>query len=482
MKFLKKTLLLALCSVLVFSCKKDDSTTVEVPKPRFGQKDDAGRVILSGEIKENITLSASEKYILKGFVYVMDGFTLTIEAGTVIFGDKTPTDGTRGALIIEKGAKIIAEGTATKPIVFTSSQAKGSRNYGDWGGVVLIGKAKNNQPAATKYEGGIRGEYGTNDVADDNSGVLKYVRIEFAGIALSSANNSELNGLTMYGVGNGTKIENIQVSYSGDDSYEWFGGNVNCKYLVAYRGFDDDFDTDHGFSGRVQFGLSLRDKEFADQSGSNAFESDNDANGSTVTPLTNPIFANMSVFTDNAAPSNIKKSGSGPYQSAMHLRRNTSISIFNTVIAGYPEGLRLDARTTYTNATSGGLDLRGVILANCTTPTRGVTVYSDAPANSVIDVTKTVTNQEATDFFNLAGRDNAVVALSELGTLNLNANAFNLTTPSFLPQAGSSLLSGANWTGKGTDATLEKPTYKGAFGTTDWTTGWTNFNPQNTDY
>ncbi len=467
MKFLKKTLLLALCSLLVFSCKKDDDTTTTVVPVKTEEKDAAGRIILRGEITQNKTLVATEKYILQGFVYVTSGFTLTIEPGTVVFGDNVATAGTKGTLIIEKGAKIIAEGTAARPIVFTSNQPKGSRNYGDWGGVVLIGKAKANQPAATKYEGGIRGEYGTDDVANDNSGVLKYVRIEFAGIALSTAANSELNGLTMYGVGNGTKIEYVQVSYSGDDSYEWFGGNVNCKYLVAHRGFDDDFDTDHGYSGRIQFAVSLRDKAFADQSRSNAFESDNDAAGSTLTPITSPIFANISVYTNDGTPSTATGSGSGAYQSAMHLRRNTSISIFNTLIVGYPEGLRLDGVPAFTNATSGGLDLRGIVLANCTLPFVGA---------------NTVTTQQTTDFFNEVVRTNSVVPFTELGTLSLNANVFNLTTPNFLLQAGSLLLSGANWTGKGADAFFEKVAYKGAFGTTDWTTGWTNFNPQNTDY
>ena len=272
----------------------------------------------------------------------------------------------------------------------------------------------------------------------------------------------------MYGVGSGTKIEYIQVSYSGDDSYEWFGGNVNCKYLIAHRGFDDDWDTDHGFSGKIQFGVSLRDKKIADQSSSNGFESDNDANSSTRTPITAAIFANMSNYVDDVLPSNAKLDGSGPYQAAMHLRRNTSISVFNSLMVGYPQGLRLDgATTTLINANNGGIELKGNVLANCTLPFVGA---------------GSVTDQQTTDFWNTATSGNSVTSLANLADLKLNANAFNLTTPNFLPQTGSPLLSGANWTGKGADAFFEKVAYKGAFGTTDWTTGWTNFNPQNTDY
>ena len=467
MKVVNSFLLLLFCSIVLFSCKKDDTTT---PPPRFGTKDAAGRIIISGEIKENVTLVAAEKYILKGYVYVTDGFTLTIPAGTIIFGDKTLFEDKKGCLIVEKGGKLVAEGTATKPIIFTSSQPKGSRAYGDWGGIVLIGKGATNQPSSTTFEGGIRGEYGTYDAvnANDNSGSLKYVRIEFAGVALSTVANSEINGLTMYGVGSGTKIQYIQVSYSGDDSYEWFGGNVNCKYLIAHRGFDDDWDTDHGFSGKIQFGVSLRDKRVADQSSSNGFESDNDANSSTRTPLTAAIFANMSNYVDDVLPSNAIIDGSGRYQAAMHIRRNTSISIFNSLMVGYPQGLRLDgASTTLVNANNGGIELKGNVLANCTLP------YAGAGS---------VTDQQANDFFSVVASGNSVTSLANLADLKLNANAFNLTAPNFVPQTGSPLLANANWTGKGADVFFEKVAYRGAFGTTDWTTSWTNFNPQNTDY
>ena len=149
--------------------------------------------------------------------------------------------------------------------------------------MVILGKAVNNQNATQTIEGisgatGDDGKYGGTDDAD-NSGELQYARIEFAGIALSTDN--ELNGLTMGSVGSGTKIDHVQVSYSGDDSYEWFGGKVNAQYLIAYKGWDDDFDTDFGFTGNVQYAVSHRDPNIGDKSGSNGFESDNDGAGST---------------------------------------------------------------------------------------------------------------------------------------------------------------------------------------------------------
>ena len=169
--------------------------------------------------------------------------------------------------------------------------------------------------------------------------MLQYVRIEFPGIPLTSTANSEINGLTLYAVGSGTTIDHIQVSYSGDDSYEWFGGTVNSKYLVAFRGWDDDWDTDNGFSGKVQFFVSLRDPAVADQSQSNGFESDNDADGSTLTPVTSAIFVNGTVLGPLATPSTTIHT---LYRHAMQLRRGTRLSIYNTVFAGWPKGLFID--------------------------------------------------------------------------------------------------------------------------------------------
>lgn len=456
-------------------------------------------VTLTGSITANTTWTSGNIYSLRGFVQVTNGATLTIQPGTIIKGALAADDpagaGRGGTLIISQGAKIDARGTATAPIVFTSSRPAGQRNYGDWGGIVLEGRAPHNQASGTQLEGGLPGGLTTANDANDNSGTLQYVRIEFAGIALSNRDNSEINGLTLYAVGAGTTIDHIQVSYSGDDSYEWFGGTVNAKYLVAFRGYDDDWDTDWGYTGRVQFGLSLRDPEVADQSTSNGFESDNQAGsgiptGQTPTsltanngaPVTEPVFANISNFAFSSAPPAIgvrTARGTGAYQAAMHLRRNTAISIYNSVFVGYPEGLRLDgqAQTTYANATGGRLDLRGVTLANMNTPVVGAgtsTVVSTLGAS--------ITNEQALAYFNEAGRNNTIIPTSGLATLLLNAQNFNLTQPNFLPQAGSPLLSGVATATKLNNPFFTPTTYQGAFGTENWLTGWTNFDPQNTNY
>ncbi|MBC7570886.1 MAG: IPT/TIG domain-containing protein [Spirosoma sp.] len=444
-------------------------------------------VSVSGELTGTINWTKDKVYLLKGYVYVTNGATLNIQAGTIIRGGSKADDPTgqqqAATLVIEKGGKINAIGTVAEPIVFTSNKPAGQRNYGDWGGVVLFGKAPHNQAGSTLAEGGIRGQLGTDNVPNDNSGTMQYVRIEFPGVALTGTTNSEINGLTLYAVGSGTTLDHIQVSYSGDDSYEWFGGTVNAKYLVALRGWDDDWDTDWGFSGKVQYGVALRDPAVADQSSSNGFESDNMGNpgypaGTTPAtiiannglPLTSAIFANMSNFVFSGTPvATASTNGSGPFQSGMHLRRFTSISIYNSLLAGYPEGLRLDgkANTTYANALSDKLDLRGVVIANTITPVRGA---------------DEITNDQAIAYFNDPARSNTIIASSAVATLLLNSASFNLTAPNFLPQAGSPLLTGAVKTGKMADAFFDKVDFRGAFGTVNWTTGWTNFDPQNTNY
>ncbi|MDX1902765.1 MAG: T9SS C-terminal target domain-containing protein [Thermonemataceae bacterium] len=449
----------ALLALSIFSCKKDEETS-STPTTTDG------KVIIQGDITGSVTWEADKKYLLKGFVYVTDGATLTIPAGTVVFGDKD----TKGTLVVERGGKLIAEGTAEKPVVFTSSVAPGNRGYGDWGGLVLAGKAPINQvdPA---MEGGIRGTYGGSD-ANDNSGSLKYVRIEFAGIAFQP--DKEINGLTMYGVGAGTTIEHIQVSYCGDDSYEWFGGSVNAKYLIAHRGWDDEFDTDFGFVGKIQFGLSIRDKNFSDKSASNGFESDNFDPGTPATSLiTAPVFANMTVYLADTSttvrggggPTN---SGSGDFGRSMHLRRNTKTSVFNSVFVGFPEGLRLDGNSTWDNVQAGELQLRGVALA-------GSKTYIKAVASSSY-----FTDGDVDTWFMDTDYKNEKPTVASLKLTGISS----LTAPNPLPEAGSVLLDATKvvWDGKGADAFFEKVTYRGAFGTTNWTTGWANFNPQQTAY
>lgn len=428
-----------------------------------------GQVIeVSGDITENTTWYAAAKYMLSGFVYVKNNSTLTIEPGTLIKGISS----TKAALIIERGSKIMAAGTSSQPIIFTSDKPKGQRARGDWGGVVLCGKATTNKhdngTGVGIAEGGIGSNYGGTD-DNDNSGVLQYVRIEFPGIPLTATANSEINGLTLYAVGSGTTIDHIQISYSGDDSFEWFGGTVNCKYLVSLRGLDDEYDTDNGFSGKLQFLFGLRDPEVSDQSGSNGFESDNDADGSTLAPTTKPTFSNVTLFGPLTVSETLPVNNL--YRRAMHIRRSSQLSVYNSVFAGWPVGLLLDGTVGNTPAAAENNDLQ---IENCIIA--GMTAnYAETTGTPATPYT--IAQTEA--YYTAPARANTINTLSE----TIGASLISLTNPTLLPEAGSPLLTGASFTNSRlTDSFFTPVTYRGAFGTTNWTSGWCNFDPQNTDY
>lgn len=429
-----------------------------------------GQVItVSGDITTDTRWYAQAKYHLSGFVYVRNNSTLTIDAGTIIKG----VSNTKATLIIERGSRIIAAGTASQPIVFTSDKPAGQRATGDWGGIVLCGKAKTNKhddgEGVGIAEGGIGSKYGGTD-DNDNSGVLQFVRIEFPGIPLTSTANSEINGLTLYSVGEATVIDHIQVSYSGDDSFEWFGGNVNAKYLVALGGLDDGFDTDNGFSGKIQFGLILQDPLKSDQSGSNAFESDNDADGSLLTPVTSPVFSNVTAIGPLAVTATLP--AETKHEKALHLRRGTMTSVYNSVFVGFPQGLSIDGQkgNAPTRADQNELQIENTILAGMTT------LYVEK--TGTVAVPYTVAQHQS--YFTATARNNTDnMTMAEI----TGAGLINLTSPVLIPQAGSPLLTGASFTNaRLSDTFFTITTYRGAFGTENWTSGWCNWNPQNSVY
>ncbi len=387
----------------------------------------AATVTLIDSIYVNTTLNASTVYKIMGFVYVTQNATLTIPAGTIIRGGNATA-----SLIVEKGSKIIAQGTPSNPIVFTSNNPAGSRSAGDWGGVVLCGKGINNLAGGSgTAEGGIRSTHGGNDNAD-SSGVLSYVRIEFAGYALQP--NKEINGLTLYSIGNKTKIDHIQVSMANDDSFEWFGGSVNAKYLIAFNGLDDDFDTDNGYSGNVQFGVVLRDPNIADISGSNCFESDNDASGTTALPKTKATFSNISVFGPLA---NINDVVNSNYSRAMHIRRNSALSIYNSFFAGYPKGLCIDGSLSEGNAQANELKIEHCIIAG----SKSGKYFSIGNTGTTIQDSLARLDAVRSYFF-ADSRNNDTLATNNL--LNIT-DPFNLTSPNFQPQTGSVVLNRSIW-------------------------------------
>lgn len=467
------------------------------------------------------TLDASKVYLLKSQVFVPDGVTLTIPAGTVIKGEKA----TKAALIVKPGGKLIANGTASNPVVFTSNQAVGERDKGDWAGILLLGKAFVNQAGQVAIEGitpqtfyGAKYadaaavvNFSTN--ATDNSGSLTYVRIEYAGIELTA--NNETNSLTMGGVGNATVLDNIQVSYGGDDGFEWFGGTVNAKHLISQATWDDDFDTDFGWSGKVQFGLIIRYPFNADQSESNAFESDSQGNGNAIFSngtdgtawctdterggCTSGVFSNITVIGPRDITSTARPI-SGSFRNAMHIRRRSNISIFNSYFSGFRIGLRVDDAGTLGNITSGNAVWANNILA--VPGTVGVVTNNIAPAEGAYVTGLTLADDggatgavagNATFIGTTWTANNTTMLASPAWTTAANPYAGlgialnwywggngvgSYAAPASFAVTTGTLASGASFTNpKVSGAFFDQVSYRGAFGATNWASGWTEFVP-----
>ncbi len=310
-------------------------------------------------ITGTVTLDASKVYLLTSTCVVRSGGKLIIPAGTVIRGaaDLTATPKLYALITVERGGMIEVNGTSTNPVVMTSNKAAGSRDRGDWGGLVLCGKAVNNQGLDVQLEGfnnvavdNTLGKFGGTDDAD-NSGVVKYVRIEFAGLAFEP--NKEVNSLTMGSIGSGTTIEGVQCSFGNDDGFEWFGGTVSCKKLISYKTTDDDFDTDFGYRGAVQFGIAVRDTAYFDlswnatsgASTSETFESDNDAAGSGKLPLTSALFSNITCVGPvplDKTYNDLTATQKGAFRRGARIRRNSRLSIVNSVFMGYRNFIMFD--------------------------------------------------------------------------------------------------------------------------------------------
>ncbi len=481
-KQLSKLAMVLLAGSMVFaSCNKDDDDDDD------NNNNNTERSIkeVSGIISGNVTWSADTIYRLNGFVRVgEDNGTdcvrtgvLTIEPGTLVIGDRE----SKGTLVVQRCSQIIARGTKEKPIVMTSERPVGSREPGDWGGLVICGRASNNTGGIAELEGGYGGYHGGN-IENDNSGVLEYVRIEYAGVPLQP--NQEVNSLTMGSVGNGTTIRYVMCSFGLDDSFEWFGGSVNCSHLIAYRGLDDDLDVDLGFSGHVQFALCIRANTLADQSGSNGFEVDNDGQGTTNTPFTSASFSNVSIIGPKATRETPLNAN---FQHAAHLRRNNKLKIYNSIMTGYPYGIYIDGSTTEANATNNELVLRNVYIA-------GVehwggngygsagTVFAGAPANGAnhpnSEPRGTAFRVREGSTFDLDGwfrepaKNNRV--LNSWKELGIDPTIFEAGAPKVTPNANSILLSGANFAGT---TGFQAVPFVGAFGTDNWTDGWAEWNP-----
>lgn len=420
---------------------------------------------VSGTITQNTTWTANKTWLLEGKVYVKNGATLTIQPGTVVKGDKA----SKGTLIITRGSKIIADGLPTKPVVFTSNETNPAP--GDWGGVVVLGYAPTNTSANGMTclgvaEGNINNatndaRYGSGDQpggcgrTDDNSGILRYVRIEYGGISYQL--NNETNGLTLAGVGSGTTVDYVQVSHSGDDGFEFFGGTVNCKHLVSYGNKDDDFDFDLGYQGHVQFALGVRNPDLSDVSGSNGLEVDNDNSGTPYIPKTRPTLSNFTLI----GPTGVMDDN---FRRAAHLRRNAEPALYNSLFIGnFPVGLCLDGVGTIANAQTNLLEVKNTYLA-------------DAP--ELLKSTEATFN--INQWFGTQLWENE--AMSNSQSLALQA-PFNVADPNAQPLSSSVLNNSASFTAVRANVPFfEKVSWLGAFNTTDdWTCGWAKFEELNTN-
>ena len=406
-------------------------------------------VVVSGEITGVETWTSNFYWVLRGAVFVRDGAVLNIQPGTRVIGEA----GTIGTLIVERGGMLNAIGTREQPIVFTSDQAPGSRQRGDWGGLILNGRGQVNQPGGEVEGEADTGIYGgTNDA--DNSGSLRFVRVEFAGTEFSPDN--ELNGIAFQAVGSGGAYEYIQVHMNRDDALEWFGGAANIKRAVASNAADDSFDWTFGWRGKAQFIAVVKRGEDADWS----IEADNNEFNNNLLPRANPQVYN---FTSCGDPSTSLADG----RRAVLFRRGTSVTFRNFVLFGSHKGtsasnlgFQIDGSSTHAQVTNGSIQVgAGVITQATLTPSP-----NDVHADSRGYVT--------------SGRFPDVRLGVDPG---LSTECFNVQAPNFVPTPGSLAAGLLPPIQPPADGFFEPVSFIGAVGPgadDNWISGWTSF-PQN---
>ncbi len=461
--------ILSLIALTTAGCGDDPKAAPDARMPDAAEE--AATVLVPDEITADTTFTSAKPYVLpkNTHVFVRNNATLTIQPGTEIRGEKG------SVLVISRGAKIIAEGTVEKPIVFTSAQPVGSRTAGYWGGLLVLGKSKINVNArsnpvsnealfeAFSNADGDSGKFG-GDVLTDNSGVIKYVRIEFGGFNFVA--DREFNNLTLCGVGSGTVVDFVQVHGGADDGIELFGGTVNVKHIVSSQNQDDGFDTDNGWQGNAQFVIV---QDIAHPPGlpeaSNGYESDNHGTAASYTaePRTLPTVANVTLIGDHAYAPNRNY--------AAVFRRGTGGHYLNHIWTGFARGPEIRDVETEAQAIAGNL-----------TVTYSMFMGNDVSATQLPpDEVAPATNINEALYFN----DTATVQRHNLFTVDpgLAAAATSKTAPDFKPTANAAALVAAN-AAPATDPLLadaffdKTATFLGAMGTVDWTAGWTKY-PQN---
>jgi hypothetical protein len=395
--------LIAGVSLFATSCSSDEDP---VNNPGDGGEDS---YVLDSDITENVTLETGKTYTLNGGVHVKSGATLTIQPGVTIVAQH---DETVGYILIEQGAKIDAQGTAAQPIVMTSEK----KEAGAWGGLHICGYAHTNNGSGKSEIG--NAPYGGNNDAD-NSGTLKYIRLEYTGYAFDEEH--EANGVSFYGVGNGTTVEHLQAYQGSDDGFEFFGGSVNVKYMVVTSCSDDSFDWTEGWNGKAQFLVAYQEGESSLGYACDCLmECDNNGTNNAATPVAHPTIANATLI------------GNCGDAQGVRLRAGTQVELYNTIITGKGKPLTVATNETENALKDGTSKLEYVAISGELSSKQGIYTnvdFAQAAGN--------LTNQE----FSWTGK--------YVGTLD---GGKDLSADSF----------------------FTKTDYKGAVKSgDDWTSGWT---------
>lgn len=337
---------------------------------------------LKGEINDGTITLESGTYKLTGKLIVNESAKLIIKPGVTIEATDATTDGIVRYIAVAQGGQIDVQGTASSPVVMTST----IKEPGKWGGLVICGKAPINKGITASAEVSEL-TYGGN-IPNDNSGSIRYLRLEYTGYAYN--NDKEFNGLSLFGVGNGTVIEYVQSYEGSDDAFEWFGGTVNAKYLVALNASssvgDDIFDWTEGWNGTGEYWYGKRTN-----AGNRGIEADNNSNNHTATPISNPTLRNITLIGAGDA-------GSEPQ--AIKLRVGTNVNFDNLVLSNWKTGFDIQHDESLAFVTAGSLKATNVKFDNVTTKSKGTDT-----AGTAVDITSVYTENE-----NATGAGNGILA------------------------------------------------------------------------
>ena len=394
-------------------------------------------VVVTGSIQGTESWTSNFYYVLRGAVFVEEGATLNIQAGTSVIGEA----GSVGTLIVKRGGRLIAIGTREQPIVFTSDQAPGQRSRGDWGGIIINGRAPINIPGGEGEGEADTGVYGGDD-PNDNSGSLRYVRVEFAGTEFSPDN--ELNGIAFQGVGRGGTYEFLQVHMNKDDGIEFFGGTADLKYTVVSNAADDSLDWTFGWTGRVQFFAAHQRGDDAD----NGIEADSNEFGNDFLPRANPVIYNVTFCGDP----DLNEGAESPR--GVLFRRGTAVTFRNFLITGFKStGMQIDGGSTLAQVANGTTQI-------------GAGVIWGQRTNAHSSVAPFIQNGRFPNV--IVGRDGG-----------LSPACFNHPAPNFRPTSAATLAGGQLAPILPPhDGFFEVTTFIGAVGpdpAADWTQGWTSY-------